>query len=173
MDRFPHVDLIKFHFPRIATPQMGEAYVKIMKNEFSSPGRSWQGNFSDDEYLSAYENIDADLIYMQIRELLNRPRTAVLGPIEKDRIALYFQHPEITPAGACACFSSLAVQPNGDAVCCGDYPDYVLGNIKHEKMVDIWRGEKATKWRQYLKENGNFGVLSKCSRLYKTIPSKA
>ena len=65
----------------------------------------------------------------------------------------------------------MAIQPNGDVVNCGDYPDLKFGNIREEKITDLWNSMRAKKWRKFLEENGNPGVLSKCSRLFKTKKS--
>jgi len=73
------------------------------------------------------------------------------------------------PDRTCACFRACAIQPNGDVVPCGDYPDYVMGNIYEQTISEIWEGEKSQHWREYLIKYGNPGVLVKCSRLYDPV----
>jgi len=171
--RFPEIDLIKFHFPRFATRTMGEEYMRIMQEEFGVEASSWQGNFSDDEYNQGYADIDTVLIYEQISELLERPKTSVTGPVEKEEIRQFFQEPHVMPKNrTCTCFKSCGIQPNGDVVTCADYPDYVLGNIREKSITEIWNGERSIRWKNYLSTHGNPGVLVKCSRLYPAVSKK-
>jgi MoaA/NifB/PqqE/SkfB family radical SAM enzyme len=91
----------------------------------------------------------------------------ITGPTDPGEIDEYFREPGKMPEGRqCGCFKSMAIQPNGDCVMCADY---IMGNIADNSLTDIWNGPKALKWRNYLREHGNPGVLAKCSRLYPNI----
>jgi len=173
IDRYPDIDVIKFAFPRFATQEMGKEYERVMHNEFHVQGLSWQGNFSVEDYTKSYGSIDVNSLYYQISTLLKRPKTSVAGPVQLEEIREYFNEPGKQPQGRhCACFRSVAIQPNGDVVQCADYPDYVMGNIHDQSLQEIWMGEKSQAWKVYLKTNGNPGVLVKCSRLYPGVGSK-
>jgi MoaA/NifB/PqqE/SkfB family radical SAM enzyme len=172
--RFPLVDLIKFHFPRFATVEMGKTYDKVMKEQFGVKAMSWLGNFSDDEFNKTYAKIDTDRIYDMISELLTRSRVSITGPTSKEEIREFFKEPGKMPAGRqCGCFKSVAIQPNGDVVQCADYPDLVMGNIKDKPLQEIWENDISRRWKEYLNANGNPGVLAKCSRLYPWVDSPA
>jgi MoaA/NifB/PqqE/SkfB family radical SAM enzyme len=171
-DRFPNVDEFRFHFPRFATAEMGAEYERVMLTEFDSMALSWRGNFSNDEMAAQYRAVDTQELSSMITELMRRPRASVTGPTDPGEIAEFFREPDKMPEGRrCACFNSLAIQPNGDCVMCADYPDFIMGNIADTPLLDIWNGERALKWRNYLRDNGNPGVLVKCSRLYPNLPS--
>jgi len=168
--RFPEVDIIKFHFPRFINDSMASEYVKIMHNHFGTEVLSGGDYFSTGDLNKGYETIDSELIYNQLRELLGRPKVAVLGPLAKDEIRRYFYGPHVRPNNRkCACFDTFAVQPSGQVVSCADYPDYVLGNIHEQTLSEVWTGMRAKRWRRFLATRGNFGVLTKCSLLYKTV----
>ena len=35
------------------------------------------------------------------------------------------------------------VEPDGDVCFCGDFPDYVIGNVRSEPFTSVWKGEQA------------------------------
>ena len=42
------------------------------------------------------------------------------------------------------------VEPDGDVCFCGDFPDYVIGNVKSDSFTSVWKGEKAQRFREKL-----------------------
>jgi radical SAM protein with 4Fe4S-binding SPASM domain len=40
------------------------------------------------------------------------------------------------------------VEPDGDVCFCGDFPDYVIGNVKSDSFTSVWKGEKARRFRE-------------------------
>jgi radical SAM protein with 4Fe4S-binding SPASM domain len=42
------------------------------------------------------------------------------------------------------------IEPDGDVTFCGDFPDYILGNVRKQTFTQVWRGEKATRFREKL-----------------------
>lgn len=173
INKFPEIDEIKFHVPRFADTQMGVNYVDIMQKEFNTNCMSYLGNFSDDKFVKdCKEIIDVKKLYDDITWLLQQPKVAYLGPTDFNELNLFFKTPSYYPKDRkCFCFNTAVIQPNGDVVSCGDYPDLKFGSIKDNTIDDAWRSEKGTKWRKFLAKNGNPGVLSKCSRLFKTVKS--
>tara|TARA_B100000287_G_C20591132_1_gene764309 strand:+ start:147 stop:1289 length:1143 start_codon:yes stop_codon:yes gene_type:complete len=174
INKFDGVDEIKFHMPRFSTKQMGIDYYEIMLKEFDTNCMSYLGNVSDQDFVEeCLTKINTKVLHKQIKNLLNKPKVAYLGPIDLDEIELFFNKPEYYPKEReCICSYSLAIQANGDYSACGDFPDLHFGNIKDTSIRDAFYSKKASKWRNYLREKGNPGVLSKCSRLYRTIYSK-
>jgi radical SAM protein with 4Fe4S-binding SPASM domain len=57
---------------------------------------------------------------------------------------------------------------NGDVHFCADYPDYILGNIKHESFKEIFNGERANKFRKTLHESKD-GMFPGCLRCYQNM----
>ena len=35
------------------------------------------------------------------------------------------------------------IEPDGDVCFCGDFPDYVIGNVREEPFTSVWTGERA------------------------------
>ena len=44
------------------------------------------------------------------------------------------------------------VEPDGEVVFCGDFPDYFLGNVRDRPFAEIWTGEKAQISRKLARE---------------------
>jgi radical SAM protein with 4Fe4S-binding SPASM domain len=56
--------------------------------------------------------------------------------------------------------------PNGDVAPCRDYPDYVVGNIKEDSILDIFNNGRYRKFRQALKDMGGlFPICARCCGL--------
>lgn len=58
------------------------------------------------------------------------------------------------------------LQPNGDVVLCPDFPDFILGNIFENSIMEIWQSEKR---QQFLKDfyNGKpLPICYKCCQLW-------
>ncbi|MDD3313320.1 radical SAM protein [Pseudodesulfovibrio sp.] len=169
--RFPELDMIKFHFPRFATPAMAEEYARVLRTEFGVEPTSHLGNFLN---IDSFSDEDCARLHRNLQYLLEQPKASVTGPADLEGILHYFKSPDLPPKGdRCACFKSMTVQPDGSVVNCADYPDLVYGNIQSQSLLEIWEGEIASRWRAYLERHGNPGVLARCSRLYPGINSKA
>lgn len=169
-ERFPSIDLIKFHVPRFSTSEMGMEYHRKMLDEFDVECLTYLGNFSEDNFVNECLRIDAEELYENITAVMRKPKTAYIGPTDKSEFIRYFREPGyVPPERNCACQDSLAIQPNGDIRNCGDFPDLCFGNIETTSISDAWRSKEATKLRELLDREGNFGVIAKCSRLYKTV----
>jgi radical SAM protein with 4Fe4S-binding SPASM domain len=59
----------------------------------------------------------------------------------------------------------ITVLPNGDVAPCRDYPDYVVGNIAHDRLTELWNGERLRDFRGALKEEGLFPICRRCCGL--------
>lgn len=78
-------------------------------------------------------------------------------------------------SGLTECFAPLkkvGILPNGDVTFCHACPDYIIGNIFKEKLIDIWNGTKANKFRAALREKGLFSICKRCPSLYSITSGK-
>jgi radical SAM protein with 4Fe4S-binding SPASM domain len=66
----------------------------------------------------------------------------------------------------------VGILPNGDVTFCHACPDYIIGNIFEENLIDIWNGKKANIFRKILKEKGLFSICKRCSSLYSITSGK-
>jgi radical SAM protein with 4Fe4S-binding SPASM domain len=42
------------------------------------------------------------------------------------------------------------VEPDGDVCFCGDFPDYVIGNVRRDSFTSVWTSRKAHAFRAKL-----------------------
>ena len=42
------------------------------------------------------------------------------------------------------------VLPDGDVCFCGDFPDYIIGNVRRQSFREVWMGAKAAAFREKL-----------------------
>ncbi|MCG7407267.1 radical SAM protein [Paenibacillus sp. ACRRX] len=59
----------------------------------------------------------------------------------------------------------LVVRRTGDVYPCVDFPDYKYGNIYEDTFQDMWEGERAVKFRNYMR-NDNLLVCNRCVRMF-------
>jgi len=57
------------------------------------------------------------------------------------------------------------IQPDGSVTPCGDFPEYVCGNVLHEALTAIWNGEKYRRFREAL-AHALFPVCYRCCELF-------
>jgi radical SAM protein with 4Fe4S-binding SPASM domain len=76
----------------------------------------------------------------------------------------YYRHPEkFVYFGKClAPWRYLQIMPNGDVAWCIDFVNMVFGNIRKDKLEDIWNNEKARAFRRSLNNEGLFQICGRC-----------
>ena len=57
------------------------------------------------------------------------------------------------------------ISARGEVTTCHTFYDLPLGNVHHESLLDIWRGERATRLRNKLRQ-GLFPICTACCRYY-------
>ena len=83
-------------------------------------------------------------------------------------ISKYYENPKnMFGYGRCVSpWLTAELMPNGDVALCRDYPDYKIGNITQDSILNIFNSEKAKKFRQVLKEEGGlFPICARCCGL--------
>ncbi|QOL15825.1 radical SAM protein [Dickeya dianthicola] len=60
----------------------------------------------------------------------------------------------------------LEVHANGDVTSCKFFSEFVIGNLHHSEVDEIWHGENFQRIRETLNETGLMPVCSKCILLY-------
>lgn len=59
----------------------------------------------------------------------------------------------------------MIIRRTGDVYPCVDLPDYKLGNIYQDTFGEIWEGERAVRFREYLRQD-NLMMCNRCTRLF-------
>src|SRR5439155_947356 len=83
---------------------------------------------------------------------LGRPWTSFVPDVPAERVPEYFRDfsqtfvDDLCPVA----WYFAQVEPDGEVCFCGDFPDYFIGNVRKEAFADIWRGEKAQRFRAKL-----------------------
>jgi len=62
-------------------------------------------------------------------------------------------------------WSTIMIRQNGDVHFCPDLKDFCLGNIYQSEFKEIWNGEKAINFRNYL-SNNLFPICNRCCSLF-------
>lgn len=89
--------------------------------------------------------------------------------INPKKIGDYYARPGTIVRDQCPVpWSQCNIDYNGNVHFCADYPEYVLGNIKNEKLFDILNNERAIKFRKTLKHADN-GLFPGCVRCYQNM----
>ncbi len=89
--------------------------------------------------------------------------------INPEKITEYYSNLETVIRDQCPVpWSQCNIDYNGDVHFCADYPDYILGNIRHDNLYDILNNERAVKFRKTLKESEN-GLFPGCVRCYQNM----
>lgn len=117
------------------------------------------------------KNINLDILHYQ-REacrIINEHdgyRLNIIFP-SKDAIDNYY-NPDWNEVPRCTCrWSRTVVSPYGEVFPCVNMGmvNCIVGNIKYQKLKDIWNGEKYCSFRRKLKKYGVLPICSKCCHI--------
>ena len=90
------------------------------------------------------------------------PRLNTRGEIQR----YYTDHNQTFGYNQCvSIYMTMEIDSNGDVSLCRDYHDYIIGNIKTDKVVDMWNNQKAMKFRQSVSNDGPMPVCRRCCGL--------
>ena len=157
-EKFPEVKRVNFESLISITPQVGLQYEEIMKNEFGCTGEAWKRFYEAKPIFNAKE---MKIINQQLADIWNNERVTLMVGEENEK------KNETKVYGSQICEFpdySLTVLPNGDVTFCTDFPDYIVGNIYDSSFEEVFCGEKAVRFRQYLHEKGAFPICADCPR---------
>lgn len=111
---------------------------------------------------------DAYTLADEVIRLRKKPKVRVFPDLRPDEIINYYTEFMCTRKKCVAPFLEAVVKPNGDVVFCPDewIDDYVLGNIRTQKFMEIWNGEMSRRFRAVLSKYGCFPACKRCCFLY-------
>lgn len=79
-----------------------------------------------------------------------------------------------TPVGPTECWmldEMVDVQPDGEANFCVDFPDYSIGNVREATIEELWNGERAARFREYVRRRP-LAVCHRCAVKYMAAPTR-
>lgn len=174
-ERFPDAEVV-LHDPRnpwsrrrdlsvnlapllFTTPERGRAYVTQMKHDLDcdvSP--AWQG------FVEESIPMDTQLLKKELEELW-----AEEGIDSSHYIDIHDYYTDIENVfGRSKCVApwhELVVRRTGDVYPCVDLPDFKYGNIYENTFAEMWEGERATRFRDYMKTT-NLMMCNRCTRMF-------
>ena len=156
------VDTVNLGLRWFVPTDAGREYQRVMKEEFGVEATSWTGfEFSwpggaDAARTPRMAQLVKLLEAIRRRRLLDevkgRPWTSFVPDVAPRDVPAYFTEPGRT-FGHDLCpvaWYFAQVEPDGDVCFCGDFPDYVIGNVRRESFRDVWTSDRATRFREKL-----------------------
>jgi radical SAM protein with 4Fe4S-binding SPASM domain len=155
------IDTINVGLRWFVPKDVGAEYERVMQETFGVSGASWKGFEFDAE--SAFAGKGAQLAehVKLLRALAKRrfadsargkPWISFVPDVPAERVPEYFSDFGST-FGHSLCpvaWYFAQVEPDGEVCFCGDFPDYFIGNVRKAPFEEIWRGERAQKFRAKL-----------------------
>jgi radical SAM protein with 4Fe4S-binding SPASM domain len=145
---------------------IGQNHTKMVSELLGIEPFSWKG------YVRDTTDLDTGKIVEQATKIKHekfRMPIMFVPELKTSEIRRYYYEPEnfLGYRKCVAPWFQLDIMPNGDAVTCRDFPDFVTGNIKESSILDIYNGEKHRAFRRALKscKNGVFPICSRCCGL--------
>jgi radical SAM protein with 4Fe4S-binding SPASM domain len=143
--------------------EVGSEYESVMRDAFGVAGESWKGFVFDSAVMNGSETKTrqmTDLVKLlkslKRRRFLDstrgKPWTSFVPDVPAEKVPEYFSDFSKT-FGHNLCpvaWYFAQVEPDGDVTFCGDFPDYIIGNVRRETFREVWTGEKATRFREKL-----------------------
>ncbi|MCK5153251.1 MAG: radical SAM protein [Spirochaetales bacterium] len=129
--------------------------------------------FCLDAYNTAYnEGIDGEVfseILKKIHALKPGYPIVTVPAINPNKIGAYYSELKTIVRDKCRVpWSQCNIDYNGDVHFCADYPEYILGNIKNDKLYNILNNERSVKFRNTLKDTEH-GLFPGCARCYQNM----
>lgn len=146
---------------------LGEQHTKFMKDNFDVDAIWWKGIAN-----GCNEGIDGPRfaeILARVQKLRNGYPIITVPVIKADKMDTYYSGLETILRNQCLCpWVHVNIDYNGDVHFCGDYPDYVIGNLKDDSFMNIYNNDKAVRFRKTLK-NSPEGIFPMCTRCYQLM----
>jgi len=139
--------------------EVGRAYEAFMQEKLDCQADSWMG------FCRQTSGVDVDELVTQIRKMhrrLNDVSFSKYMDLSEEEHVTWFSDCT-TEVGDFRClmpWKLLDIQPDGSVNFCIDFPDYIIGNINDQSLVDIWQSDRADQFRAVLQEE----LLPICTR---------
>jgi radical SAM protein with 4Fe4S-binding SPASM domain len=169
------LELVNVGLRWFVPPRQGEAYERVMKESFGVDGSSWRGfQFAWPDGTAANGTMQALVSVLgaaRRRRVLDvhrgKPWVSFVPAVNPGDVPAYFSEPSRT-FGHDLCpvaWYFAQVEPDGDVCFCGDFPDYVIGNVRAATFASVWKGEKARLFREKLAQEP-LPICARCCGSY-------
>ncbi len=155
------LDTINVGLRWFVPPTIGAEYERVMREEFGIAATSWKGFDFDGGSLVATKGRQMTELVKLLKGLRRRrfldssrgrPWTSFVPEVPAERVPEYFtSFGETFGHSLCPVAWYFAqIEPDGDVTFCGDFPDYVIGSVRRQSFTEVWKGERARKFRAKL-----------------------
>jgi radical SAM protein with 4Fe4S-binding SPASM domain len=160
------VDAVMFQHLWFTDKAHAEAHKKVLKEVFGTDERGVDAHVMSTPELNYVEKLAEEI--MQIEKIkYSKPvfihwRTSGLT---KEQISRYYTDLSFTKRNRCfVAWYSIIIKANGDVMFCPDewMTDFKLGNIRMNKIDEMWHSEKARKFREELYKRKLFPACARC-----------
>ena len=142
----PGIAIVPYYYCNAAT---GKVHEKYLKEELGCERARWKG------FQSECGRIDTGKFLEEFRKFKAALKDVALIPFMpfagQDYVTWFTDC--TTSVGRPDCgnpWRLVDIQPDGDANFCVDFPDYILGNITHASIEDVWNSPAADRFRRSL-----------------------
>jgi MoaA/NifB/PqqE/SkfB family radical SAM enzyme len=156
------IDTINVGLRWFVPKEVGAQYELVMKETFGIRAESWKGfdfewpNGEEGGHTRHMTDLVKLLKSLRRRRFLDsslgKPWVSFVPDVRPEEVPSYFTDfdkvfgHELCPVA----WYFAQVEPDGEVCFCGDFPDYFIGNVRKQPFAEIWRGEKAQKFRAKL-----------------------
>lgn len=158
------VDCVIVYYSWFTDEHIGEKHSKLFQDKLGMTPNAWKGYLFD-------HNVDTKALEESIKRIRSRKWKfpyLFIPELDYSDLSTYYSEPgNFFNYGPCISpWYTTEIMANGDVTSCRDYPDYILGNIQENSLMEIWNGEKSRHFRKTLKEcGGTFPICSRCCGL--------
>jgi len=169
------LELVNVGLRWFVPPRSGAEYERVMGEAFGVDGSSWRGfQFAWPEGGAANRTMEGLVSVLSAARRRRwadvhrgKPWVSFVPAVKPAEVPAYFNEPERT-FGHDLCpvaWYFAQVEPDGDVCFCGDFPDYVMGNVKSASFASVWKGEKARLFREKLAQEP-LPICARCCGSY-------
>lgn len=146
------------------TEDSARGYETLMQEKLGITPLSQRG------WLWSYDEIDTGVLAATVKRIKSTawkiPYLFAPELSYEDIPRYYAEHDNLFGYGHCVNpWTTIEILPNGDVSTCRDYPDYVVGNIREESILEIWNNDRYQKFRVLLKEEVHLPICYRCCQL--------
>ena len=154
------------YYSWFTTEEIGQKHLAIMQKKLGCEPTTWKS------YILDREEMDLEALVENIKDVKSRrfgcPVLFVPNLKIKDVPEYYLEPDNLFGYEKCvAPWFMVDIMPNGDVVTCRDHPDYVVGNVCDDSLLNIYNNKKYRAFRQALKScnKGMFPICARCCGL--------
>ncbi|HSE62562.1 MAG TPA: radical SAM protein [Thermoanaerobaculia bacterium] len=156
------IDTINVGLRWFVPKDAGARYENVMKETFGVRAESWKGfdfewpNGNGADHTRHMTDLVRLLKTLRRRRWIDstagKPWVSFVPNVRPEEVPTYFQDfRQVFGHSLCPVAWYFAqVEPDGEVCFCGDFPDYFIGNVRRQPFAEIWKGEKAMKFRAKL-----------------------